>query len=105
MIEPITKPGYGLGAQDSSSRQGMATPEAREHSEGFVARTLEEQTAKLPSDVWLWAALGSMGADLFLRMNDRKGESLFVGQWAAPFLLIGVYNKLVKIGGSDRVHH
>lgn len=85
-------------------KQVMPTQEAQQHSEGVVARTLEEQTAKLPSDVWLWAAFGSMGASLFLRLNDRKDESLFVGQWAAPFLLLGVYNKLVKIAGSDRVH-
>jgi hypothetical protein len=82
----------------------VATQEAQEHSEGVVARTLEEQTAKLPSDVWLWAAFGSMGVSLFLQLTGKKEESLFVGQWAAPFLLIGVYNKLVKIGGSDRVH-
>ena len=29
------------------------TQEAREHSEGIVARTIEEQTAKLPSDIFL----------------------------------------------------
>jgi hypothetical protein len=40
---------------------------------------------------------------LFLRLTDRKDESLFVGQWAAPLLLFGVYNKLVKVAGSDRV--
>jgi hypothetical protein len=28
---------------------------------------------------------------------------MFVGQWAAPLLLIGVYNKLVKVAGSDRI--
>jgi hypothetical protein len=93
-----------LGTQDGHARQGVATREAKDHSEGVVARTLEEQTAKLPSDIWLWAAFGSMGISLFLRLNERKDESLFVGQWAAPFLLLGVYNKLVKIGGSDRVH-
>lgn len=91
MVETMNKP-----------RQGMATQEAHDHSEGVVARTLEEQTAKLPSDVWLWAAFGSMGVSLFLQMTGKKDESLFVGQWAAPFLLIGVYNKLIKIGGSDR---
>ncbi len=94
MIETMNRP-----------RPGMDMKEAQQHSEGVVARTLEEQTAKLPSDVWLWGALGSMGVALFLRMNDRKDESLFVGQWAAPLLLIGVYNKLVKIGGSDRINH
>ena len=89
---------------ETMQRHNRITPEAQQHSEGALARTLEEQTAKVPSDVWLWGALGSMGVALFLRMNDRKDESLFVGQWAAPLLLIGVYNKLVKVAGSDRVH-
>jgi hypothetical protein len=35
--------------------------------------------------------------------NSRKEDSMFVGQWAAPLLLIGVYNKLVKVAGSDRI--
>ncbi len=90
---------------ETMQRQNRVTQEAQRHSEGAVARTLEEQTAKIPSDVWLWGALGSMGIALFLRMNDHKDESLFVGQWAAPLLLIGVYNKLVKVAGSDRVTH
>ena len=89
----------------SGPRQRIASREAHEHSEGIIARTLEEQTAKLPSDLWLWAALGSMGVSLFLQMKGKKDNSIFVGQWAAPLLLIGVYNKLVKIGGSDRVQH
>jgi hypothetical protein len=80
------------------------TQEAHEHSEGPVARTIEEQTAKVPSDAYLWAALGSMGVSLVLQLNGKKEESLFVGQWAPSFLLLGVYNKLVKVAGSDRVH-
>ena len=89
----------------TSDRQmpGMDTAEATSHSEGGITRALENQAAKVSSDVWLFAALGSIGAALILRLNDRKDESLFVGQWAAPFLLIGVYNKLIKIAGSDRV--
>jgi len=76
--------------------------EIEDHSEGMVARMIEDQTAKLPSDTFLWAAVGSMGLSLFLRLTDRKDESIFVGQWAAPLLLFGVYNKLVKVAGSDR---
>jgi hypothetical protein len=94
MTETMNRPG-----------PGVPTQEARAHSEGAVARTLEGQTAKLPSDVWLWATFGSMGASLFLHATGRREDSLFVGQWAAPFLLLGVYNKLVKIGGSDRIQH
>ncbi|HEU4586975.1 MAG TPA: hypothetical protein VFR95_14570 [Gemmatimonadaceae bacterium] len=80
------------------------TQEAREHSEGPVARTIEEQTARMPSDAFLWAALGSMGVSAILQITGKKHESLFVGQWAPSFLLLGVYNKLVKVAGSDRVH-
>ena len=71
------------------------------HQEGTIAETIEEQTAKLPSDLFLWASLGSMGASLALQIMGKKHESLFVGQWAAPFLILGLYNKLVKIEGHD----
>lgn len=83
---------------------GTITREAREHAEGPVARKLEKETAKLPSDVWLWAAAASMGASLILQMAHKRDGSQFVGQWAAPLLMIGVYNKIVKVGGSDRVN-
>jgi hypothetical protein len=81
-----------------------STSNAGEHSEGTVARNIEEQTAKLPSDTFLWLALSAMGASLMLHLSGRKAESLFVGQWPAPFLLFGLYNKLVKVAGSDRLH-
>ncbi len=72
-----------------------------EHEEGAVAETIEEQTAKIPSDVFLWAALGSMGVSLAMHIMGKRHTGLFVGQWAAPFLLFGVYNKLVKQLGHD----
>lgn len=71
------------------------------HREGKVASKIEEQTAKLPSDAFLWASLGSMGASLALKLMRRDDMALFVGQWAAPFLLLGIYNKLVKQLGHD----
>lgn len=88
----------------TDARPLSQSDEPAAHSEGEMARQIEEHTAKLPSDTWLWAALASMGVSLGLQMSGRKHESTFVGQWAAPFLLLGVYNKLVKQLGSDRVH-
>lgn len=73
-----------------------------DHSEGSVAKAIEEQTSKLPSDVFLWAALGSMAASATLKIAGKEKTALFVGQWAAPFLLLGVYNKLVKVEGHDQ---
>lgn len=89
---------------DTAERPRTSSTEAFEHSEGQVARTIEEQTAKLPSDTFLWAAVGAMSVALLLQVSGKKDESLFIGQWAAPFLLFGVYNKLVKVAGSDRLH-
>jgi hypothetical protein len=83
-------------SQSQMGRQGN-----QKHAEGSVARMIEEQTAKLPSDVFLWASLGAMGVSCFLQMAGRKHESLFIGQWAPSLLILGLYNKLVKVAGSD----
>jgi hypothetical protein len=74
----------------------------QQHQEGPLATAIEEQTAKLPSDVFLWAAFASMGASLTLKLMSKRHTALFVGQWAAPFLLLGIYNKLVKLEGHDK---
>ncbi len=84
--------------QSASSSQ-----QAAQHTEGTVARTIEQQTAKLPSDLFLWAAIGSMGVSLVMQLTGNKEKSHWVGQWVAPFLLLGVYNKIVKVAGSDRL--
>lgn len=70
--------------------------------EGRTAEMIEEQTSKLPSDVFLWAAVSSMVASLTLKMMHKDHAALFVGQWPAPFLLLGLYNKLVKVEGHDK---
>jgi len=84
------------------NRPMTGTAEAEQHSEGCLAEMIENQTAKLPSDTFLWAAVAAIGVSCYLRMAGRKDDSLFVGQWPAPFLLLGVYNKLVKVAGTDR---
>lgn len=72
-----------------------------DHSEGTLARHIEEQTARLPSDAFLWAALGSIGLSLSLQMMGKQQMANFVGQWAPTILIMGLYNKLVKLHGSD----
>ncbi len=79
--------------------------EANQQREGRVARGIERQTAKLPSDAFLWAALASIGGSLYLQITGQQKMSLFVGQWAPTFLILGLYNKLVKVAGSDRTLH
>jgi hypothetical protein len=73
-----------------------------QQKEGPVATAIEQYTAKLPSDLFLWAALGSMAISATLKVLKKDEEALFVGQWPAPFLLLGIYNKLVKQQGHDK---
>lgn len=84
--------------KELKTKMGHVNPEKRE---GRVASMLEEQTAKIPSDVFLWASLGSMAVSLTLKILKKDEEALFVGQWAPSFLLLGIYNKLVKQLGHD----
>ena len=79
----------------------ISAPSRYEHTEGSVARTIEGQTAKLPSDTFLWAAGASMAASAALQLMGNRHASVFVGQWAPTLLILGLYNKLVKQLGSD----
>ena len=72
-----------------------------EVQEDQVTGAIEKITSQVPSSAFLGFALASMGVSLGLHFSGRKHEALFVGQWAAPFLLLGIYNKLVKQHGSD----
>jgi hypothetical protein len=63
--------------------------------------SLESQTARMPSSTFLGLAIGSMAVSAALKVMGKDNWSLFVGQWAPAFLIIGVYNKLVKQLGSD----
>lgn len=79
----------------------MATNFNPEHKEGRLTTMIEDQTAKIPSDVFLWTAIGAIAVSAILQVTGVKSKSLFFGQWVAPFLLLGLYNKLVKLEGHD----
>ncbi|HEX6503528.1 MAG TPA: hypothetical protein VF011_09775 [Terriglobales bacterium] len=70
-------------------------------AEDRVTGAIESKTSRVPSTGYLAAALGSMAGSLILKIAGRDEWALFVGQWAAPFLIMGVYNKMVKQHGSD----
>lgn len=76
--------------------------ENSKHKEGEVTKTIENQTAKIPSDVFLFTAMGAMAVSLGLKVAKQHKTALFVGQWVAPILLFGIYNKLVKQQGHDQ---
>lgn len=73
--------------------------------EGTITKQIEKQTAKIPSDVFLYSAIAMMGVALTFKLMGRNRDdhrSLFFGQWVAPLLLFGIYNKIVKTQGHDQ---
>lgn len=62
---------------------------------------LEEQTSSLPTSLFRGADFASILGSLSLKVAGKNDQALFVGQWAASFLLLGIYNKMVKQLGSD----
>jgi len=84
--------------REVKSRMDKMNPEKKE---GMVATIIEDQTAKIPSDIWLWASFATMGTSLALKLLKKDSPALFIGLWTPAFLLFGVYNKLVKQSGHD----
>jgi hypothetical protein len=73
-------------------------------SEDRFTGAIERQTSQAPSSLFLGLALGSMAASAILKLSGKDDWALFVGQWAAPFLIVGNYNKMVKQDGSDALN-
>jgi hypothetical protein len=76
-----------------------------EAQEDQVTAAIEKVTSQIPSSIYLAAALASMAVSVSFKVAKRSDMALFIGQWAAPFLILGIYNKLVKIHGSDGTTH
>lgn len=79
----------------------MENLENKGAEEGQLTKDIESKTAQIPSKVYLCAAAVAMAGSAILKCVGHKHTALFIGQWVAPFLLFGVYNKIVKTEGHD----
>lgn len=98
---PASDPPSSIPDPTSDSDASYATG-GPSRTAGRLARSIEEQAARLPSDPFLWAAIGALGVSVALQASGKRHASLFAGQWAPVFLLLGIYNRLVEQFGSDR---
>ncbi len=74
---------------------------AGEAQEDQVTAAIEKVTSQVPSSVFLGAAIFSIVGSIAFQAAKKQHEALFVGQWVAPLLILGLYNKMVKQHGSD----
>lgn len=74
-------------------------------SEKTVTGIVERQTARVPSLTFLNLAIVSMVASLGVVIFARRKElGNFIGMWAPSFLLLGIYNKLLRIEEEQKTH-
>lgn len=71
----------------------METKRCRKEEMG---QKIEEQISKISSNSYFVAAAASIGASFVLGCLRKKNAALFIGQWVAPFLIMGLYNKWMK---------
>jgi hypothetical protein len=57
----------------------VATNGKQDHSEGRVAKGIENQTAKIPSDVFLWTGIGCLGVSGIMRVFGMNSIGQFIG--------------------------
>ena len=72
-----------------------------EQGEGTITKQIEYYTSQVPSGTYLSLAVGSIGLSLALQLAGRKQAADFVGHWVPTILILGLYNKLVKLEGSE----
>lgn len=86
---------------EASEAAYTATPVIRtDHAEDGITRFIEQQAAKIPSHVFLFAALGAMALSVVLELTGRQRASRFVSMWPSALLTTGVYNKMIKTLGA-----
>jgi len=79
--------------------ENLPKPDPRED---FVTKGIEQYTASIPSTMYLGVAVGAMGLALALQIAGRGKWGNFVAQWVPTWLIIGLYNKMVKVQGHDQ---
>src|SRR5919107_5939829 len=71
-------------------------------TEDQFTKTIESYTAAVPSTGYLAVAIGAMALSLTCQLAGRGKWGNFIAQWVPTWLIIGMYNKLVKLEGHDQ---
>ena len=70
-------------------------------TEDSFTKSVEEYTSEIPSSAFLGIAVGAMAVSLVCQLTGEGKWGNFLAQWVPTWLVIGVYNKLVKLEGHD----
>ena len=77
----------------------MTNPDMTEDS---LTKNIERYTAAVPSSAYLAVALAAIGLSLAAQLSGKGKWGNFIAQWVPTWLILGLYNKVVKTEGHDR---
>jgi hypothetical protein len=73
-------------------------------TEDEVTKSIERYTAAMPSSAYLAVALGAIGLALVAQLGGKGKWGNFIAQWVPTWLILGLYNKVVKTEGHDHLN-
>lgn len=82
--------------------EGTLNAEQPRATEDSFTKSIEQYSARMPSSAYLGVAVGAMILSLALQVAGRGKWGNFIAQWMPTWLIIGLYNKLVKLEGHDK---
>jgi hypothetical protein len=87
--------------QDYQTSGHNGDADRRAPTEDQFTKTVDTYTASIPSSGYLAVAVGAMAASLVFQVTGRGKWGNFIAQWVPTLLIIGLYNKIVKLKGHD----
>jgi hypothetical protein len=88
-----------METEQEITEQGDSESNRREDR---FTKTVEQYTARIPSSAYLGIAIGAMALSIACQAMGRGKWGNFIAQWVPTWLIIGVYNKIVKLEGHDQ---
>ena len=82
--------------------ENYGTTQTPQQSEDEITKEIEHYTATIPSSTFLAVAIAAMGASILFQIAGQGKWGNFIAQWVPTWLIIGLYNKVVKLEGHDR---
>jgi hypothetical protein len=95
------------GESEMDNYEGALETEAPQTRGDKLTKSAKEYAPSMPSSAYLGIAAGAMILSLVCELTGRNKWGNFIAQWVPVCLIIGVYNKLVKLEAhdhSDRSH-
>jgi hypothetical protein len=84
---------------------GVGMDESASKNEDEFTNFIEEYTSSVPSSAYFGIALGAMALSFIAQARGHGKWGNFIAQWVPTWLMIGVYNKVVKLEGHDPTGH